>query len=141
MDQALSVMEGWALTHSPPGTRCETMRLPGRTPLLFMEVPGSGEDSGDACVLLYGHLDKQPEMTGWADDLGPWLPVIKDGKLYGRGGADTLEGGLGHNLLDGGDSDDIAAYRAAGFVGDHVVREHEMHEGVMRDGLRLHYRR
>ena len=34
----------------------------------------------------------------------------------------------------------IAAYRAAGFVGDHIVREHEMHEGRMRDGLRLHYR-
>ena len=39
-------------------------------------------------VLLYGHLDKQPEMTGWADGLGPWEPVLKDGKLYGRGGAD-----------------------------------------------------
>ena len=39
-------------------------------------------------VMLYGHLDKQPEMTGWADDLGPWKPVIKGDKLYGRGGAD-----------------------------------------------------
>jgi len=37
---------------------------------------------------MYGHLDKQPEMTGWREGLGPWLPVIEDGKLYGRGGAD-----------------------------------------------------
>jgi acetylornithine deacetylase/succinyl-diaminopimelate desuccinylase-like protein len=39
-------------------------------------------------VLLYGHLDKQPEMTGWDDDLGPWKPVLKGDRLYGRGGAD-----------------------------------------------------
>ena len=49
-----------------------------------MEVPGTS----DATVLLYGHLDKQPEMTGWRDDLGPWQPVIEGDKLYGRGGAD-----------------------------------------------------
>ena len=39
-------------------------------------------------MLLYGHMDKQPEFTGWADGLSPWEPVIRDGKLYGRGGAD-----------------------------------------------------
>jgi acetylornithine deacetylase/succinyl-diaminopimelate desuccinylase-like protein len=39
-------------------------------------------------VLLYGHLDKQPEMVGWAEGLGPWTPVMKDDKLFGRGGAD-----------------------------------------------------
>ena len=39
-------------------------------------------------MLLYGHLDKQPEFTGWLPGLGPWEPVIRDGKLYGRGAAD-----------------------------------------------------
>jgi acetylornithine deacetylase/succinyl-diaminopimelate desuccinylase-like protein len=39
-------------------------------------------------VLLYSHYDKQPEFSGWAEDLDPWEPTIKDGKLYGRGGAD-----------------------------------------------------
>jgi acetylornithine deacetylase/succinyl-diaminopimelate desuccinylase-like protein len=58
--------------------------LPGRTPLIFLEIPGEGEET----VLLYGHLDKQPEMTGWSDGLGPWIPVMRDDKLYGRGGAD-----------------------------------------------------
>lgn len=62
----------------------EVVRLRGRTPVILMEIPGELEDT----VLLYGHLDKQPEMSGWADDLGPWKPVIKDDKLYGRGGAD-----------------------------------------------------
>jgi acetylornithine deacetylase/succinyl-diaminopimelate desuccinylase-like protein len=65
--------------------KLEVLRLPGRTPVLFLEVAGTG---GQGTVLMYGHLDKQPEMTGWADGLGPWKPVLKDGKLYGRGGAD-----------------------------------------------------
>jgi acetylornithine deacetylase/succinyl-diaminopimelate desuccinylase-like protein len=39
-------------------------------------------------VLLYGHLDKQPEMEGWREDLGPWKPVLEGDRLYGRGGAD-----------------------------------------------------
>ena len=62
----------------------EIVRLPGRTPVLYFDVPGTGGRT----VLLYGHLDKQPEMTGWREGLGPWLPVLEDGKLYGRGGAD-----------------------------------------------------
>jgi acetylornithine deacetylase/succinyl-diaminopimelate desuccinylase-like protein len=62
----------------------EIRRLPGRTPLLFIDIPG--ELPGG--VLLYGHLDKQPEFTGWAQGLSPWEPVMRDGKLYGRGGAD-----------------------------------------------------
>jgi acetylornithine deacetylase/succinyl-diaminopimelate desuccinylase-like protein len=37
---------------------------------------------------MYGHLDKQPEFSGWSDGLEPWTPVLRDGKLYGRGGAD-----------------------------------------------------
>jgi acetylornithine deacetylase/succinyl-diaminopimelate desuccinylase-like protein len=52
--------------------------------LLFIDIPGDSDD----VVLLYGHYDKQPEFSGWADDLDPWVPTIKDGKLYGRGGAD-----------------------------------------------------
>jgi len=39
-------------------------------------------------VLLYGHLDKQPEMVGWAAGYGPWIPLLEGDKLYGRGGAD-----------------------------------------------------
>ncbi len=61
--------------------------LPGRTPLIYIDVPAFNTDS-DETVLLYGHYDKQPEFDGWDDDLAPWKPVIKDGKLYGRGGAD-----------------------------------------------------
>jgi acetylornithine deacetylase/succinyl-diaminopimelate desuccinylase-like protein len=33
-------------------------------------------------------MDKQPEMTGWSEGLGPWQPVLRGDRLYGRGGAD-----------------------------------------------------
>lgn len=84
MDQAVALIEAWCRTQPIRGLQVEIVRLPGRTPLLFMEVPGASKD----CVLLYGHLDKQPEMSGWAAELGPWTPVLKEDRLYGRGGAD-----------------------------------------------------
>lgn len=81
-------METWARAQAIEGMQVEVVRLEGRTPLIFIEIPATGAESGDDTVLLYGHLDKQPEMTGWDADLGPWEPVLRDDKLYGRGGAD-----------------------------------------------------
>ncbi|MGA8278877.1 MAG: M20 family metallopeptidase [Rhodanobacteraceae bacterium] len=90
MDRAVALMEAWAVAQPINGMQLEVVRLPDRTPLIFIEVPaspGSGAGTED-CVLLYGHLDKQPEMTGWSEHLGPWKPVIEGDRLYGRGGAD-----------------------------------------------------
>src|SRR6266404_2489303 len=84
MEAAVQLMAQWCRAQPLTGMRVEVRRLPGRTPLLLLDVPG--ELPG--CVLLYGHLDKQPEFTGWLPGLGPWEPVMRDGKLYGRGGAD-----------------------------------------------------
>jgi acetylornithine deacetylase/succinyl-diaminopimelate desuccinylase-like protein len=84
MEAAIQLMAEWCRAQPLPGARVEIRRLAGLTPLLLIDVPG--ELPG--CVLLYGHLDKQPEFTGWNSGLGPWEPVIRDGKLYGRGGAD-----------------------------------------------------
>ncbi len=88
MDQAVALMETWARAQDIPGMEVEVVRLGDRTPLIYIDIPASGEGSGEDCVLLYGHLDKQPEMTGWDEDLGPWKPVLRGDKLYGRGGAD-----------------------------------------------------
>jgi acetylornithine deacetylase/succinyl-diaminopimelate desuccinylase-like protein len=88
IEAAVKLAEAWCRTHAVPEMKLEVVRLPGRTPVLFIEIPASREKGKNETVLMYGHLDKQPEMTGWADGLGPWLPKIKDGKLYGRGGAD-----------------------------------------------------
>ena len=88
MDQAVALMEGWAKSQAIEGMQVEVGRLEGRTPLIFLDIPPANGGSAEDCVLLYGHLDKQPEMTGWDDDLGPWKPVIKGDRLYGRGGAD-----------------------------------------------------
>ncbi|GAA4861612.1 M20 family metallopeptidase [Luteimonas vadosa] len=88
MEDAVTLMEGWARKQPIPGMELEVVRLEGRTPLIFIDIPAANGGNADDCVLLYGHLDKQPEMTGWDDDLGPWKPVLRDDKLYGRGGAD-----------------------------------------------------
>ena len=84
MDRAVALIEGWCREQPIEGLTVEVIRLEGRTPLIYMEVPGDEDDT----VLLYGHLDKQPEMVGWAEGLDPWKPVIRGDKLYGRGGAD-----------------------------------------------------
>ena len=77
----------WVEAQKVEGLKLEVVRLPGRTPVLFFEVAATRSDSQQT-VLMYGHLDKQPEFTGWRGDLGPWTPKYEDGKLYGRGGAD-----------------------------------------------------
>ncbi|HQR10897.1 MAG TPA: M20 family metallopeptidase [Casimicrobiaceae bacterium] len=84
IERVIRLAEAWARRQPVRGMVVEIVRLPGRTPLLYFDVPGSGEST----VLMYGHLDKQPEMTGWRDGFGPWDPLLENGKLYGRGGAD-----------------------------------------------------
>jgi acetylornithine deacetylase/succinyl-diaminopimelate desuccinylase-like protein len=86
MDKAVALIERWCARRPIEGLEVEVVRLPGRTPLIYMEIPASAPTS--ETVLLYGHLDKQPEFTGWEEGLGPWTPVLKGDRLYGRGGAD-----------------------------------------------------
>ena len=85
LDRALELAEAFCQRHLP-GAEVGIERLEGRTPLLFVDLPGSDDSAGTA--LLYGHLDKQPENTGWSDGLGPWEPVVREGRLYGRGAVD-----------------------------------------------------
>ena len=101
IDRAVDLAVTWAQAQAIQGMQLEVLRLAGRTPTLFIDIPAYRRDAipqpllpldqtpdSARTVLLYGHLDKQPEMTGWRAGLGPWQPVIIDGKLYGRGGAD-----------------------------------------------------
>jgi len=87
MDRAVELIRSWCAARSIEGLTVEVQAIPGRTPLLVMEVPPTDPSCTDT-VLLYGHLDKQPEMEGWREGLGPWTPVIEGDRLYGRGGAD-----------------------------------------------------
>jgi acetylornithine deacetylase/succinyl-diaminopimelate desuccinylase-like protein len=84
LDAAVALAENWSRAQRIPGLKLEVVRLEGRTPLIFFELPGERPGT----VLMYGHLDKQPEMTGWKEGYGPWTPVLHEDKLYGRGGAD-----------------------------------------------------
>ncbi|MDD5030754.1 MAG: M20/M25/M40 family metallo-hydrolase [Rhodoferax sp.] len=107
IEQVVQSAADWVVAQQVAGLKLEIVRLPGRTPLLFFEVQGhtnatqneapsadgistNGQNDAQSSgtVLIYGHLDKQPEFSGWRSDLGPWKPVYQDGKLYGRGGAD-----------------------------------------------------
>ena len=101
IDRAVNLAVRWAEKQPIADMQIEVVRLPGRTPTVFIDIPAfqgmtrvtpllerDQKIAEPKTVLLYGHLDKQPEMTGWRADLGPWQPVIEDGKLYGRGGAD-----------------------------------------------------
>ncbi|HEX2493215.1 MAG TPA: M20/M25/M40 family metallo-hydrolase, partial [Steroidobacter sp.] len=88
MQRAAELLRRWCEAHALPGMKVEIVSLPGRTPLLFIDIPATGGSASEDCILMYGHMDKQPEFVGWADGLAPWTPVLRDGRLYGRGGAD-----------------------------------------------------
>jgi len=84
MDKVLKMATSWTKKHLPCDASLTVKESKGKTPLILVDIPGKKEGN----VLMYGHLDKQPEMDGWNKEMGPWKPVIKDNKLYGRGGAD-----------------------------------------------------
>ncbi len=84
MNRAMDLIMKWCSRQPIANMELSLLEEEGRTPLLFIDIPGQNSQT----VLLYGHMDKQPEMRGWDEGLGPWQPVLKDGKLYGRGGAD-----------------------------------------------------
>ena len=88
MDRAVALIADWCRARPIPGLTVEVVELEGRTPVILMEIPATGGADDTDTVLLYGHLDKQPEMEGWREDLGPWTPVLEGDRLYGRGGAD-----------------------------------------------------
>jgi len=139
MQRAVALVEGWCRARPIEGLAVEVLHLPERTPLIFMEVAGSGARRDT--VLLYGHLDKQPELGGWKEGLDPWQPVREGDRLYGRGSADDgyaafasltaiealQRAGLPHArcviLIEAGEesgSPDLAAYleQLAGRIGD-----------------------
>jgi acetylornithine deacetylase/succinyl-diaminopimelate desuccinylase-like protein len=89
LDTVLQRAATWIEAQKVPGLKLEVLRLPGRTPVMFFEVAATrSTHSASQTILMYGHLDKQPEFDGWRAGLGPWTPKYLDGKLYGRGGAD-----------------------------------------------------
>lgn len=84
IEKAIELLADWCRQQNVKGMQLNIHRLPERTPVLIMDIAGDSEKT----VLLYGHMDKQPEMVGWREGLGPWQPVIENNRLYGRGGAD-----------------------------------------------------
>ena len=88
MERAVALIRDWCASRPIDGLAVDVSRLPGRSPVIVIEVPATVGGADRGTVLLYGHLDKQPPMDGWREGLGPWEPVLEDGRLFGRGGAD-----------------------------------------------------
>jgi acetylornithine deacetylase/succinyl-diaminopimelate desuccinylase-like protein len=84
MDRAVDLVRRWIVSQNIEGSKLSVIEDEGRTPVILLEMDGTAPGT----VLLYGHLDKQPAMFGWEEGLGPWSPVRRDGRLYGRGAAD-----------------------------------------------------
>ncbi|QWF80622.1 M20/M25/M40 family metallo-hydrolase [Amycolatopsis sp. CA-230715] len=85
---AVAHVRAWLVAREIPGATIDVVELDGRGPVLLLDVPATPGAEDKGTVLLYGHLDKQPPVGGWSEGLGPWTPVVKDGKLFGRGSAD-----------------------------------------------------
>lgn len=94
MDKAVKLIANWCQKHALKNMTLDVIQLENKTPLIFIDIPlqdgssASSSEQSDECILLYGHLDKQPEMTGWDKYLHPWKPVLRGERLYGRGAAD-----------------------------------------------------
>ncbi|GAB3437822.1 M20/M25/M40 family metallo-hydrolase [Actinophytocola sediminis] len=108
LDAAVEHVRRWLTGRGIDGATTDILRLPGRTPVLLLDVPAGPDARPDAgTVLLYGHLDKQPPVGGWSAGLGPWTPVRRGERLYGRGAADDGYSGYAATAA-------IEAVRAAG---------------------------
>ena len=82
IQQAVEGMKTWAEELGIPGLSTQILQICNAPPVLFCDIPGSSPSSPTIC--LYGHLDKQPGQVTWP----AFTPVLKEGKLYGRGAAD-----------------------------------------------------
>ena len=78
-------MKGFAENQKLKGCNITPLKDEGRSPFLIVNVEPT-DPANKNCVLLYGHMDKQPFGEGWSTD--PFDPVIKDGKMWGRGSVD-----------------------------------------------------
>jgi len=90
IDQAVELIRAWLAGNAPSDATVEINEIDGRTPVVVVDIPATPGAGRTDTVLLYGHLDKQPEMDGWREGIGPWTPVLEGDRLYGRGGAHSV---------------------------------------------------
>uniref|UniRef100_A0A7S1R526 Peptidase M20 dimerisation domain-containing protein n=1 Tax=Neobodo designis TaxID=312471 RepID=A0A7S1R526_NEODS len=85
-EKAFALLIDWLKQQPVKGMKYELLEEQGKPPFLCIEIDGTVPTA--KTLLMYGHMDKQPPLRPWAEGLDPYEPVIRDGKLYGRAGAD-----------------------------------------------------
>lgn len=88
LNDTLELAANWCRTIALENMQIHTSTPQGRTPILLIDIAATHSDDASN-VLMYGHLDKQPEASGWDDNKGPWSPVVENNRLYGRGAVDN----------------------------------------------------
>jgi acetylornithine deacetylase/succinyl-diaminopimelate desuccinylase-like protein len=87
LDEAATLVADLLRDAGAPSVRM--VDVPGEAPSVLAEWPGS------PMVLLYAHYDVQPAPPdGWETD--PFAPVVRDGRVHGRGAADDKSGVAAH---------------------------------------------
>ncbi len=86
LTRAVDLLASWARTRELANASVRVQEIPGRTPVLLVDVPATANTTGT--VVLYGHLDKQPPLGDWSEGLAPFAPVRRDNRVFGRGLAD-----------------------------------------------------
>ncbi len=84
IDRMVEFLKTWVDDQYYPRLTAEIIRIPGLTPLLYVDIAGDAPGT----VVFYGHGDRQPEFKGWRPGLDPWKAVDERDRLYGRGTAD-----------------------------------------------------
>lgn len=69
------------------GISAQIYQQEGYLPLVYGEWMGAGPDAPTA--LLYCHYDVQPAFLSDGWDTDPFVPILKDGRVYARGAVDS----------------------------------------------------
>ena len=85
IEKAIATVDEYVNKLQIQGLTRHIVQPEGFPPLVVYVIDGQGSETN---LRLYGHLDKQPWMEPWDEGLGPTTPVVRNGKLYGRGAVD-----------------------------------------------------
>lgn len=88
LEKAIELVDQYVQKLGIKGLERKIFHPEDSNPLVVYKVEPEKMTEKTRNIMIYGHLDKQPYEEAWAEGLGPTTPVIREGKLYGRGASD-----------------------------------------------------